>query len=457
MSVEKLLHKIVEKEAVIGIIGLGHTGLSLAHDFGTEGFKIIGFDIDSSKIQALKNRQSYLPFLPLGHLFFLLDENRFIPTSEPSELTEADIIIISVPTPLSAQRTPDITFIQKAAHTSASSLVKKRQIAMASTQNGYSRRQSDHETPQLIIIQSTSYPGTTEDEILPLLKKETGLEVGVDFFLAHVPEREDAGNPAAVLTQIPRVCGGVTQKCTLLAKSLYEHITVKVYPCSSARVAEATKTYENSFRLINIAFVDEMKIAFDQMGIDIWEVIQAASTKPFGFTAFYPGPGIGGECIPVDPLYLAWRAKQFDASTTMIDNASAINIKTSEYVVQKIAEALAARNISFTSAHILLLGVAFKKDVSDIRESPSLRILNLLQKKDIRVAYHDYFVPNLPVQKLASVVLSEAVLISSDCVVILTDHSRYDWQWICQNSRLIIDTRNATKNIDQRLKEKIIY
>jgi UDP-N-acetyl-D-glucosamine dehydrogenase len=453
MSMENLLHKIIEKEATIGIIGLGHTGLSLAHDFGTEGFKIIGFDIDDTKIETLHKRQSYLPFLPLGHLFLLLDEKRFIPSSDPEALTGADIIIISVPTPLNAERQPDISFIVKAAHTAAAA-IKKRVPAYAA-KNGKNFEENDN-SEKLVILQSTTYPGTTEEEVLPILENESGLKIGVDLFLAHVPEREDAGNPMAVLTQIPRICGGITRKCLILAKTLYEHITIKVHPCSSARVAEATKAYENTFRLINIAFVDEMKIAFDKMGIDIWDVIEAASTKPFGFTAFYPGPGIGGECIPVDPLYLAWRAKKFNAATSLIETASQINIKASEYVVERISEALSKKHKQLKDSRILILGVAFKKDVGDIRESPALRIIHYLKEKGADVSYHDYFVPKLPQLNLSSISLSEQALSSFDATIIAADHSRYDWTWICQNSQLILDTRNATRRLDATVQKKII-
>jgi UDP-N-acetyl-D-glucosamine dehydrogenase len=506
MSTEDLLHKIVEKEAVIGIIGLGYTGLSLAHDFGNEGFKIVGYDIDATKIETLKKRETYLPFMPHGQLFSLLDEKRFKPTSDPNDLSVADVIIISVPTPLNAKRQPDISYILKACHTLAAAI--KRQPAYATQGSGHftaesgltrishtfsdsshtlhddlavqmgeavllehcphpSEQQSQSAErrsvqkkceksrlkPRLIVLQSTTYPGTTEEEVLPLLERETDFKIGNEIFLAHVPEREDAGNPHAVLNQIPRICGGVTRKCMLLAKTLYEHITVRVYPCSSARIAEATKIYENTFRLINIAFVDEMKMVFDQMGINLWEVIQAASTKPFGFTAFYPGPGIGGECIPVDPLYLAWRAKKMGIATTMIDTASIINTKTSEYVVEKIAKALTKK---LQGAKILMLGVAFKRDVGDIRESPALRIMEILKQKGAEVCYHDYFVPKLAVFNQESISLNEKILKEVDCTVIITDHSRYDWLWICQNSQLIVDTRNATKDVDRHLRKKVV-
>lgn len=432
---DNLLTKITEKTATIGIIGLGHTGLSLAHDFGTEGFKIIGYDLDTTKIETLKKKESYLPFLPLGHLFYLLEEKRFIPTSEPADLIDADVKIISVPTPLNAQRLPDISFLKKAIRTAGSFLKEG----------------------QLIVIQSTSFPGTTEEEALPLIEKISQKKIGKDFFLAYVPEREDAGNPNAVLSQITRICGGITPTCTKLTKRLYEHITVGVYSCSSTRVAEAAKAYENAYRLINIAFVNEMKVAFDKMGINIWEVIEASSTKPFGFTAFYPGPGIGGECIPVDPIYLAWRAKQYAAPASMIENAVEINVKTSNYVVLRIADALNQQAKSLNGAKILVLGVAFKKDVGDIREAPALRVIPALQNKGAEVFYNDPYVPKLTALNLSSIPLEEKDLSSYDCIVVISDHSRYDWEWICEQAHLIVDTRNATKKVPAALKEGKVY
>lgn len=432
---ESILTKIAGKTATVGIIGLGYTGLSLAHDFGTEGFKIIGYDIDASKIKTLKKKESYLPFLPLGHLFYLLDEERFIPTSDPADLVKADVKIISVPTPLNAQRLPDISFLKKAVRTAGTFL----------------------DEGQLIIIQSTSFPGTTEEEALPLIETISNKKVGKDFFLAYVPEREDAGNPNAVLSQIPRICGGITPTCTKLARRLYEHITVKVHPCSSTRVAEAAKAFENAYRLINIAFVNEMKVSFDKMGINIWEVIEASSTKPFGFTPFYPGPGIGGECIPVDPIYLAWRAKQYAAPASMIENAIEINVKTSNYVVTQVTDALNQQAKSLNGAKILILGVAFKKDVGDIREAPALRIIPALQGKGAEVFYNDPYVPALKNLHLSSIPLEESNLSSYDCVVVISDHSRYDWEWICQQAHLIVDTRNATKKVPADFKKGKVY
>lgn len=452
---DRLLRKIIEKRATIGIIGLGHTGLRLSNEFGIEGFKIIGFDIDTTKIQTLQERKSYLPFLPMGFLFCMMDEKRFLPTADVEQLSEADVIIISVPTPLNNERLPDLSYVKSAAQFAAAALQKKASLVTVAS-NGMHRRLGDREDQQLIILQSTSYPGTTEEEVLPIFQK-TGLQLGADFFLAHVPEREDAGNPNFVANQVPRICGGMTPQCALLTKALFEHITVKVHICPSIKVAEAAKTYENSYRFINIAFVDEMKIAFDKMDINIWDVIEASSTKPFGFTAFYPGPGIGGECIPVDPIYLSWKAKQYDAPMGMIEYAEKVNRKITEHVVETAENALLKKQgKGLKSSSILLLGVAFKGDVGDIRESPSLRLIDLLQKKGALISYHDYFVSKINSPPMESIALNEKTLGLFDCVIIVSNHSRYDWSWICEHSQLVIDTRNATKRLTPRLKEKVI-
>lgn len=427
---EKLRRIVEERRGTIGIIGLGHTGLYLANEFRQVNFKVIGFDIDAQKIKMLEQGEAYLPFFSPQALFASLNDKTFVPTTDENTLKAADVIIVSVPTPLTPQRTPDLSYLKKAVRTIAKVLHKD----------------------QLIIIQSTSFPGTTEEIILPMLE-EGGLKVGKDFCLAYVPEREDAGNPTVILSQIPRIIGGVTPTCLELAELLYENITVKIHLCSSTRIAEATKTFENAYRLINIAFVDEMKITFDLMGINMWEVIEAASTKPFGFTTFFPGPGIGGECIPVDPLYLAWKAKEFSGPTTMIETASHINIKTSSYVVQKVIDALNHHKKSLNGAKILILGVAFKRDVSDVRESPALRIIPPLQKQGATVHYNDPLVPRLPPLGMESIPLEEERMHEFDCVVILTDHHHYDWNWICKHSQLIVDTRNATSGVPHREKK----
>lgn len=433
-KMDSLLHKIIEKKATIGVIGLGYSGLSIAHDFGIEGFKILGYDIDRSKIEKLNNRVNYLPFLPLGSLFNLIEQKQFTPTSNLEDLRKADIKIICVPTPLTPQNLPDLSCLKNAVAAASSVL----------------------EDEQLVVIQSTSFPGTTEKEALPIIEETSGKKVGEQIFLGYVPEREDVGNPKAVLSQIPRICGGITSKCAQLASRLYEQITIKVHTCSSTKIAEAAKVFENSYRLINIAFVDEMKVAFDLMGINMWEVIEASSTKPFGYTPFYPGPGIGGECVPVDSVYLTWSAKKYNAPTSMIDNALKINVKTANYVVHKIDTALNNIEKSIKGAKILILGVAFKKDVEDIREAPALKIIPVLQQKEAFVSYNDPYVPHLEKYGLSSIPLEEERMSQFDCVVIISDHSRYNWEWICEVSRLIIDTRNATNKVPKELKRKVI-
>lgn len=427
----KLKHKIEEKRATIGILGLGHTGLFLANEFRAKGFPIIGYDIDDKKIQKLKNKENYLPFFVPQALFSGLEEQLFTPTNDPALLQRADCIIISVPTPLDKHHQPDLLPLISAAQTISKVLHN-----------------------QLIVVQSTSFPGTTKEVVLPILAT-SGKKVGEDFFLAHVPEREDAGNANLVLSTVPRLVGGITGRCTQMAQALYESITDKVIPTSSASLAEATKVFENTYRLINIAFVDEMKIAFDRMGLDIWEIIDAASSKPFGFTAFYPGPGIGGECIPVDPLYLAWKGKEYDAPTEMIEVASRINYQATRYVADTIYRCFNERFKCINGSKILILGAAFKKDVTDIRESPTLRLIPLLRSRGAHVAYSDPLVPHLAAFNMDSIPLDEETLASFDCVVIITDHSLFDFPWICKHSELIVDTRNATKNLAE-FKHKIV-
>jgi UDP-N-acetyl-D-glucosamine dehydrogenase len=421
-----LFTKIETKQATIGILGLGHTGLFLANEFRQVGFPLIGYDIDAARIEKLKRKENYLPFFDPQSLFNSIDTQQFIPTHDPSVLSRADILIISVPTPLNKQRMPDLTILEGAAA-----------IVVSVVRNG-----------QLIVMQSTSYPGTSEEIFIKAIEKK-GMKVGYDFFFAHVPEREDAGNPQVVLSKVPRIAGGMTPECLNLAKRLYEEITIRVVPCSSIRIAEATKVFENSFRLINIAFVDELKVVFDRMNLDIWEIIEAASTKPFGFTPFYPGPGIGGECIPVDPIYLSWKAKEFQANTLLIDLAIDVNTKAYKYVIQKVFLSLNERLKCLKGSKIIVLGVAFKKNVTDTRESPALKIIPILKEVGATVIYHDALVPEIPFLQLKSTDLSETLLKEVDCVLIITDHDYYNWEWICENSQLIIDTRNATRSLKQ--------
>lgn len=430
---DALKSKIQNKQAKIGIIGLGYIGLSLSEAFGKKGFSIYGYDIDKKKIEGLKKKENPLPFLPLPHLFQYLDNGLFHPTYIPEEIKDCDIYIISVPTPLNKEHLPDLSCVKSAAN----------QVAKFCRNN------------QLIILQSTTYPGTTEEILLPLL--ELGrFKVGQDIFLAYVPEREDAGDPNFDFTKVPRLIGGMTKECQEVTALLYEQITDKVHLCSSPKIAEAAKVFENAYRLINIAFVDEMKEAFDHLGIDIMEVIAASATKPFGFTKFVPGPGIGGECIPVDPVYLAHKIKAQDGPTSLIETAEIVNARAPYFVIQKVIDALNMRKKCLNGAHILAIGAAFKKDVSDIRESPAIKVISLLKEKGAEIFYHDPLVPFLHALNLRSISLTEEALKGTDCVVILTDHSNIDWEWIIDRSSLVVDTRQVSYGSKYE-KQKVVH
>jgi UDP-N-acetyl-D-glucosamine dehydrogenase len=363
-----------------------------------------------------------------------IKNRRFRATADFSSLKKVDVIIICVPTPLDAHRNPDLSYVIQTTRSIAENL-----------------RQG-----QLVVLESTTYPGTTEEELLPILEG-TGMKVGRDFFLAFSPEREDPGNKDFGTAKIPKVVGGVTPVCLKLAKTLYDRVVDKTVPVSSTRVAEATKILENIFRSVNIALVNEMKMVFDRMDIDVWEVIDAASTKPFGFMRFTPGPGYGGHCIPVDPFYLTWKAKEVDYPTRFIELAGEINTFMPYYVVSKTVEALNSRGKPVKGARILILGVAYKRDIDDQRESPALRIIDLLQEKGARVSYNDPYVPQTlgyreyPGLKLKSVPLSAAALKKHDAVIIATDHTDYDYSWIVKNASLIIDTRNAVKKKSKKV------
>jgi UDP-N-acetyl-D-glucosamine dehydrogenase len=420
--------KIKSREARIGIIGLGYVGLPLVKTFLNGGFRVAGFDIDKKKVQMLNQGQSYIQHVTGEDLKAFLEEQKFKATSDFGDLREVDVIIICVPTPLDAHRNPDLSFV-----------LKTTEAVSKSLKNG-----------QLVVLESTTYPGTTEEEMLPILEA-TGLKAGEDFFLAYSPERENPGDEEFSTEKIPKVVGGMTPDCLKVAKTLYDQVVVKTIPVSSPRVAEATKLLENIFRSINIALVNEMKMIFDRMGIDVWEVVQAASTKPFGFMPFFPGPGYGGHCIPVDPFYLAWKAKEVDYETKFIELAGEINTLMPYYVVTKTTEALNESKKSIKGAKILILGIAYKEDVDDQRESPALKIISLLQKSGAEVSYNDPYVPHsfghrdYPDLNLKSVALSEGKLKEFDAVIVATAHSDYDFDWIVKNSSLVIDTRNAIK------------
>lgn len=420
--------KIKKREARIGIIGLGYVGLPLVKTFLNKGFKVIGFDTDDRKVALLNQGKSYIKHVTGKDLKPFLLKKIFQATKDFRTLANVDVIIICVPTPLDAHKNPDLSFVLKTTRVISENLRKG----------------------QLIVLESTTYPGTTEEEMLPILE-EGGREVGRDFHLAYSPERENPGDKVYTTSKIPKIVGGVTPSCKRITKALYDQIVVKTIPVSSPRVAEASKLLENIFRSVNIALVNEMKMIFERMDIDIWEVVEAASTKPFGFMPFFPGPGYGGHCIPVDPFYLAWKAKEVDYPTKFIELAGEINTLMPYYVVSKTIEALNERGKSIKGARILVLGIAYKKDIDDQRESPSLKIISLLQKKGAIVSYNDPYVPqsfghrDYPGLKLKSVRLSEKKLKEFNAVVIATDHSRYDYDWIVKNSFLVIDTRNAIK------------
>jgi UDP-N-acetyl-D-glucosamine dehydrogenase len=436
-KVDRLIQKIVKRKALVGIIGMGYVGLPLVLRFCEEGFQILGFDVDSKKVAKLERGKSYLKSIPSSRISQFVRNGRLNITDDFSHLSQPDCILICVPTPLTDKMEPDLQYIQKTTEAIRDHLRKG----------------------QLIVLESTSYPGTTEELILPQLES-TGLKIGKDFFLAYSPEREDPGNKRFGTHQIPKVVSGVTPSCQRGAVSLYRQIIQKVVPVSSPRVAELTKLLENIYRSVNIALVNELKMLADRMGIDIWEVIEAASTKPFGFSPFYPGPGMGGHCIPIDPFYLSWKAREYDFTTKFIQLAGEINVSIPYYVVSKILDALNERKKSVKGAKILILGVAYKKDVDDARESPALAIMDLLQKKGATVLYHDPYIPSLPpfrkyLFRLKSSPLTERLLHRMDAAVVVTDHSQIDYGWVVKHAPLVIDTRNVTKGM-KRWKRKIV-
>lgn len=424
-----LENKISKKEARIGIVGLGYVGLPLVKTFLNKGFGVLGFDIDEKKVEMLNQAKSYIKHFTAEELKIFLEKKKFQATTDFGLLARADVIIICVPTPLDSHKNPDLSYV-----------LTTTEVIFKHLRKG-----------QLVVLESTTYPGTTEEEMLPLLEAG-GLKVGEDFFLAYSPERENPGDKVFTTEKIPKVVGGVTPRCRRVAKNLYDQIVVKTIPVSSPKVAEATKLMENIFRSVNIAMVNEMKMIFDRMGIDIWEVVEAASTKPFGFMTFLPGPGYGGHCIPVDPYYLAWKAKEVDHPTKFIELAGEINTLMPYYVVTKTIEALNKKRKSAQGARILILGIAYKEDIDDQRESPALKIISLLQNKGAKVSYNDPYVPqsyghrDYPGLELKSVALTEKMLKKFDAVIIATAHSDYDFEWIAENSSLIVDTRNAIKN-----------
>lgn len=426
---DALLGRIRERKACVGIIGMGYVGLPLARAFSQGGYPVLGFDVDSTKVQRLNQGESYIRHIPADTVRQMRAQG-FEATSRFERLAEPDAILICVPTPLTEAREPDLSFVTRSAEAIAAQL----------------------RAGQLIVLESTTYPGTTRQVVQPILERG-GLRAGSDFFLAFSPEREDPGNASFSAPTIPKVVGGMEPLSLALATALYEQVVVKVVPVSSPEVAEACKILENTYRAINIALVNELKVLYDRMGIDVWEVIDAAKTKPFGFQAFYPGPGLGGHCIPIDPFYLTWIARRYGLSTRFIELAGEINTSMPSYVLGKIAEALNNRGKPIKGSKILLLGMAYKKDVDDPRESPGFELMHLLLHKGALVQYNDPHIPRLPAMRhypemdLTSRPLTPAFLQSQDCTVIVTDHSAYDWPAIVEDSALVIDTRNATKKV----------
>lgn len=444
-SFDTLIDRLRSRQGVVGIMGLGYVGLPLALTFAEGGFTVIGFDIDARKMEELRAGHSYIRHVPAQRLAKVVRSQPFrrngplgfYPTTDHSLLAACDAILICVPTPLTDHREPDLSYVTGTAKSIAAHLRPN----------------------QLVVLESTTYPGTT-DEVVREILEAGGLHAGKDFYLAFSPEREDPNNAQYNTKTIPKLVGGFTARCGEAAAALYGAVLERVVPVSSARVAEAAKLLENIYRSVNIALVNELKLLFERMGIDVWEVIEAAATKPFGFTPFYPGPGLGGHCIPIDPFYLTWKARQYDLTTRFIELAGEVNHAMPAFVIAKLTDALNERRRSLKGARILVLGVAYKRDLDDTRESPALKLLDLLVKKGAEVGYHDPYVPVLGHSRhydfhLQSVPLTRDELQRWEAVIIATDHSAFDYAMIVEGSALVIDTRNATRSVTKG-REKIV-
>lgn len=450
-----LRSRIDEKTAQVGVVGLGYVGLPLSLLFARKGFLTTGFDIDPRKIEKLSRGETYISHIPPQAITEAVEKKLFSATDDYARIAAMDAILVCVPTPLDDHREPDLTYIRNTAEAV-----------------------SAHLRPgQLIVLESTSYPGTTEEIVLPILEK-SGLRcpiasyetngtavsaaepVEADFLLAYSPEREDPGNATFRTHQIPKVIGGVNGPSALAAQLLYQQAFERTVLVSSSRTAEMTKLLENIFRCVNIALVNELKLLCLRMGIDIWEVIEAARTKPFGFTPFHPGPGLGGHCIPIDPFYLTWKAREYGFPTRFIELAGELNSAMPDHVVSTLADALNQRKQCLRDSRILVLGIAYKKDIDDLRESPALRIIELLKARGARVEYHDPHVPRLPKTRrynfgLSSVEIRLETLSQYDAVLIVTDHAAFDYPSIVRSARLVVDTRNATRGVTEH-REKIV-
>ena len=423
-----LAKRFRDKDATIGIIGLGYVGIPLGLTACKAGFKVIGFDIDKGRVAQINKGESFIKHIPSSAMAEAIATGRFEASADFDRLNEPDAILIAVPTPLSKQREPDLSFVVETTKAIAPRLRKG----------------------QVVVLESTTYPGTTRDVMKPILEKG-GLKSGSDFFLAYSPEREDPGNPDFNTASIPKVIGGDGPAAMELADALYSQIVHHTVPVSSPETAEAVKLTENIFRAVNIALVNELKVVYGAMDVDVWEVIDAAKTKPFGFMPFYPGPGLGGHCIPIDPFYLTWKAREYDIATRFIELAGQINARMPYFVVNKLAEAI-DRHVGrgLQGAKILIIGVAYKKNVDDMRESPSLKLIELIEHRGAHVEFHDPYIPVIPMTRehapLAgrkSVTLTAAEIASYDAILIATDHDNVDYKLIAANAKVVVDTRNA--------------
>ena len=436
VMVSPLLDRIHKREAKVGVVGLGYVGLPLGMAFADAGFPVTGLDIDTRKIEKVTKGESYIKHIPSEPLRTLTEAGKLKASNDFSKVAELDCVVICVPTPLTKEREPDMSYIVKTGEALAPYVRKG----------------------QLFVLESTTYPGTTDEVLKPILEKN-GLKAGVDFHLAFSPEREDPGNKSFNTKTIPKIVGGYSPSCLEVAEALYGSALKEIVPVSSTRVAELAKLMENIFRCVNIAMVNEMKMLCDRMNLDVWEVIHAASTKPFGFMPFFPGPGLGGHCIPIDPFYLTWKAREYEFHTKFIELAGEVNTQMPYYVVQRTMEALNAKKKTLNGAKLLVLGAAYKKDVDDMRESPSLRVITLLEEKGATVEYHDPYVPHIEAghgfaHEMTSVPLDFNTLGDYDAVLILTDHSSIDYAAVVQHAQTVIDTRNATKKVT-RGREKV--
>ena len=420
--IDELEKKIKDKKAKIGIIGMGYVGIPLGLEFAGTGFSVTGFDKDSARVKEINSGKQVMKHIPAKSMKEFVKKNNGSSTTEFSEIRDMDCLIICVPTPLDEHEQPDMSYIES-----------------ASKEIGKNLRKG-----QLIVLESTTYPGTTREIVKPILEKSK-LEAGEDFFLAYSPEREDPGNKEFSISAIPKVMGGLTDNCLRLTSNLYKNIVSETVEVSSLETAEATKLMENIFRAVNIAMVNELKLILSRMGINIWEVIDAAKTKPFGFMPFYPGPGMGGHCIPIDPFYLSWKAKEYNTEAKFIELAGEINRKMTEHIAHRIGRALNDDKKSIRGSKILIVGVAYKKDIDDIRESPALRIMDLLKHKGAKITYHDPNVKN--VGPLKSLDLTQNTINEQDAIVITTDHTNIDYKSLGKHAKLIVDTRNIMATV----------